>query len=443
MFEGISEKLNSTLKKIRGYGKLSESNIQDALREVRLGLLEADVNFKVVKDFIDSVRKRALGQEVIESLSPGQQFIKIVYEELVRTLGEKSSELDLKATPPIGIMLAGLQGSGKTTTAAKLAKYLKQNRRNPFLVPADVYRPAAVEQLRVLAEQVEVGAYDTEPGKDPVEICKDAMSTATYGGYDVVIMDTAGRLHVDEELMNELRMIKAEVNPHEILLIVDAMTGQDAVNVSTSFNEALDIDGVILTKMDGDARGGAALSIKAVTGKPIKFFGIGEKLDALEVFHPERIASRILGMGDVLTFIEKAQTAFEEKQAEEMAKKLLRKEFSLEDFKEAMLAMRKLGSIESMAEMIPGMKQVAKNPKALESAEKEIKKTIAIINSMTMRERKNHIILNGSRRRRIAKGSGTRVEDVNRMIKNYIQMREMMKNMGKMGKLAKRMMRFM
>jgi signal recognition particle subunit SRP54 len=443
MFEGISEKLNSTLKKIRGYGKLSESNIQDALREVRLGLLEADVNFKVVKDFIDSVRKRALGQEVIESLSPGQQFIKIVYEELVRTLGEKSSELDLKATPPIGIMLAGLQGSGKTTTAAKLAKYLKQNRRNPFLVPADVYRPAAVEQLRVLAEQVEVGAYDTEPGKDPVEICKDAMSTATYGGYDVVIMDTAGRLHIDEELMNELRMIKAEVNPHEILLIVDAMTGQDAVNVSTSFNEALDIDGVILTKMDGDARGGAALSIKAVTGKPIKFFGIGEKLDALEVFHPERIASRILGMGDVLTFIEKAQTAFEEKQAEEMAKKLLRKEFSLEDFKEAMLAMRKLGSIESMAEMIPGMKQVAKNPKALESAEKEIKKTIAIINSMTMRERKNHIILNGSRRRRIAKGSGTRVEDVNRMIKNYIQMRDMMKNMGKMGKLAKRMMRFM
>jgi signal recognition particle subunit SRP54 len=410
---------------------------------VRLSLLEADVNFKVVKDFVDSVRKRALGQEVIESLSPGQQFIKIVYEELVRTLGEKSSELDLKATPPVGIMLAGLQGSGKTTTAAKLAKYLKQNKRNPYLVPADIYRPAAVEQLRVLSEQVEVGVYDTEPGKDPVEICKDAMSAAIYGGYDVVIMDTAGRLHIDEELMNELRMIKAEINPHEILLVVDAMTGQDAVNVSTSFNEALDIDGVILTKMDGDARGGAALSIKAVTGKPIKFFGIGEKLDALEVFHPERIASRILGMGDVLTFIEKAQTAFEEKQAEEMAKKLLKKEFSLEDFREAMLAMRKMGSLESMAEMIPGMKQVAKNPKALESAEKEIKKTIAIINSMTRGERKNHTILNGSRRRRIAKGSGTKVEDVNRMIKNYVQMRDMMKNMGKMGKLAKRMMKFM
>lgn len=443
MFEGISEKLNSTLKKIRGYGRLSESNIQDALREVRLSLLEADVNFKVVKDFVDSVRRRALGHEVIESLSPGQQFIKIVYEELVRTLGEKSSELDLRATPPIGIMLAGLQGSGKTTTAAKLARYLKQNKRNPYLVPADIYRPAAVEQLRVLAEQVEVGVYDTEPGKDPVEICKDAMSAAVYGGYDVVIMDTAGRLHIDEELMNELRMIKAEINPHEILLVVDAMTGQDAVNVSNSFNEALDIDGVILTKMDGDARGGAALSIKAVTGKPIKFFGIGEKLDALEVFHPERIASRILGMGDVLTFIEKAQTAFEEKQAEEMAKKLLKKEFSLEDFREAMVAMRKMGSLESMVEMIPGMKQVTKNPKALEAAEKEIKKTIAMINSMTKEERKNHTILNGSRRRRIAKGSGTKVEDVNRMIKNYVQMRDMMKNMGKMGKLAKRMMKFM
>jgi signal recognition particle subunit SRP54 len=443
MFEGISEKLNSTLKKIRGYGRLSESNIQDALREVRLSLLEADVNFKVVKDFVDSVRKRALGHEIIESLSPGQQFIKIVYEELVRTLGEKSSELDLKATPPIGIMLAGLQGSGKTTTAAKLAKYLKQNKRNPYLVPADIYRPAAVEQLRVLAEQIEVGVYDTKPGKDPVEICKDAMSAAVYGGYDVVIMDTAGRLHIDEELMNELRMIKAGINPHEILLVVDAMTGQDAVNVSNSFNEALDIDGVILTKMDGDARGGAALSIKAVTGKPIKFFGIGEKLDALEVFHPERIASRILGMGDVLTFIERAQTAFEEKQAEEMAKKLLKKEFSLEDFREAMVAMRKMGSLESMVEMIPGMKQVTKNPKALEAAEKEIKKTIAMINSMTKEERKNHTILNGSRRRRIAKGSGTKVEDVNRMIKNYVQMRDMMKNMGKMGKLAKRMMKFM
>ena len=444
MFEGISEKLSSTLKKIRGFGKLSENNIQDALREVRLILLEADVNFKVVKDFIESVKNRALGQEVIESLTPGQQFIKIVHEELVRILGEESSDLDLRASPPVAIMLVGLQGSGKTTTAAKLAKLLKENlKRKPYLVPADVYRPAAIEQLKVLAQTIGVGVYDSQQGDNPVDICKDAVSSATYSSYDVVIIDTAGRLHIDEELMDELRRIKAEINPHEILLVADAMTGQDAVNVSTSFNEALDIDGIILTKMDGDARGGAALSIKAVTGKPIKFFGVGEKLEALEVFYPERIASRIIGMGDVLTFIEKAQVAFEEKKAEEMAKKLLKNEFSLEDFREAMIAIRKMGTLDSMTEMIPGMKQIAKNPKALEMAEKEIKKTIAIIDSMTLKERRSHTILNGSRRKRIAKGSGTKVEDTNRVIKNYVQMRDMMKNMGKMGKLAKRMMRYM
>ncbi|HSE83949.1 MAG TPA: signal recognition particle protein [Thermodesulfobacteriota bacterium] len=444
MFEGISEKLNTTLKKVRGYGKLSENNIQDALREVRLSLLEADVNFKVVKDFIESVKQRSLGQEVSASLSPGQQFIKIVYEELVKILGEESAELDLHAAPPVGVMLVGLQGSGKTTTAAKLAKLIKEkHRRKPYLVPADVYRPAAIEQLKVLADQVEAGCYDTQPGRSPVDICRDAIKAALYEGYDVVILDTAGRLHIDSELMDELRMIKAEVNPHEILLVADAMTGQDAVNVSTSFNEALDVDGVILTKMEGDARGGATLSIKAVTGKPIKFLGIGEKLDAIEVFHPERVASRILGMGDILTFIEKAQTAFEERKAEEMAKKLLKKEFSLEDFKEAMLAMNKMGSLDSMTEMVPGMKQLSKNPKAMEMAEKEIKKTIAIINSMTVKERRNHTILNGSRRKRIAKGSGTKVEDVNRVIKNYVQMQNIMKNMGNIGKLAKRMMKFM
>ncbi len=444
MFEGISEKLSSTLKKIRGYGKLSENNIQDALREVRLSLLEADVNFKVVKDFIEAVKNRALGQEVIESLTPGQQFIKIVHEELVRILGEESSDLDLRATPPVAIMLVGLQGSGKTTTAAKLAKLLKENlKRKPYLVPADVYRPAAIEQLKVLAETIGVGVHDSQQGNNPVDICKDAVSSAIYGSYDVAIIDTAGRLHIDEELMDELRRIKAEINPHEILLVADAMTGQDAVNVSTSFNEALDIDGIILTKMDGDARGGAALSIKAVTGKPIKFFGVGEKLEALEVFYPDRIASRIIGMGDVLTFIEKAQVAFEEKKAEEMAKKLLKNEFLLEDFREAMIAIRKMGTLDSMTEMIPGMKQIAKNPKALEMAEKEIKKTIAIIDSMTLKERRSHTILNGSRRKRIAKGSGTKVEDINRVIKNYVQMRDMMKNMGKMGKLTKRMMRYM
>ncbi|HEX9830473.1 MAG TPA: signal recognition particle protein, partial [Thermodesulfobacteriota bacterium] len=425
-------------------GKVSEDNVQDALREVRLSLLEADVNFKVVRDFVESVKNRAMGQEVAQSLTPGQQFVKIVYEELVRILGEKSSELSLKATPPVGIMLVGLQGSGKTTTAAKLAKTLKeQYKRKPYLVPADVYRPAAIDQLKVLAGQVGVDVYDTQPGRDPVDISKDAHSVARYEGYDVLIIDTAGRLHIDEELMDELRRIKTEVKPHEILLVADAMTGQDAVNVSTSFNDALDIDGIILTKMDGDARGGAALSVKAVTGKSIKFFGTGEKLDALEIFHPERIASRILGMGDVLTLIEKAQSAFEEKKAEEMAKKLLKNEFSLVDFREAMLAMRKLGSIESMSEMIPGMKDIAKNPKAIDMAEKEMRRTIAVIDSMTKKERKNHTILNGGRRKRIAKGSGTRVEDVNRVIKNYIQMRDMMKNMGKMGKLAKKMMRFM
>ncbi len=443
MFEGISEKLNSTLKRVRGYGKLSESNIQDALREVRLSLLEADVNFKVVREFVESVKIRSLGQEVMGSLSPGQQFVKIVHEELIKVLGDESSELDLKSTPPVAIMLVGLQGSGKTTSASKLAKHLKDNlKRNPYLVPADVYRPAAIEQLKVLAKQVGAGIYDTKPGQKPLEICKKALEEAKLGGYDTLIIDTAGRLHIDEELMEELRTIKSELDPHQVLLVADAMTGQDAVNVSSSFNEALDIDGVVLTKMDGDARGGAALSIKSVTGKPIKFFGTGEKLEALEVFHPDRIASRILGMGDVLTFIEKAQAAFEDKQAEEMAKKLLKKEFSLADFRDAMLAMRKLGSLDSMTQMIPGMKQIANNPRALDMAEKEIKKTIAIINSMTVRERANHTLLNSSRRKRIAGGSGTRVEDINRMIKNYMQMKNMMKNMGKMGKIAKRMMKF-
>lgn len=443
MFEGISEKLNSTLKRVRGYGKLSESNIQDALREVRLSLLEADVNFKVVREFVESVKTRSLGQEVMGSLSPGQQFVKIVHEELIKVLGDESSELDLKSTPPVAIMLVGLQGSGKTTSASKLAKHLKDNlKRNPYLVPADVYRPAAIEQLKVLAKQVGAGIYDTKPGQKPLEICKKALEEAKLGGYDTLIIDTAGRLHIDEELMEELRTIKSELDPHQVLLVADAMTGQDAVNVSSSFNEALDIDGVVLTKMDGDARGGAALSIKSVTGKPIKFFGTGEKLEALEVFHPDRIASRILGMGDVLTFIEKTQAAFEDKQAEEMAKKLLKKEFSLADFRDAMLAMRKLGSLDSMTQMIPGMKQIANNPRALDMAEKEIKKTIAIINSMTVRERANHTLLNSSRRKRIAGGSGTRVEDINRMIKNYMQMKNMMKNMGKMGKIAKRMMKF-
>jgi signal recognition particle subunit SRP54 len=444
MFEGISEKLNKTLKKIRGYGKLSDDNIQESLREVRLSLLEADVNFKVVRDFIESVKQRAMGSEVAESLSPGQQFVKIVHEELIKILGEKNSELNLNAAPPVVIMLVGLQGSGKTTSSSKLATYLVNTlKRNPLLVPADVYRPAAIEQLKVLGESIDVPVYDTQPGSDPVDICNEAKRHAELNGHDTLIIDTAGRLHIDLELMDELISIKNSVNPHEILLVADAMTGQDAVNVSESFNEAIDIDGVVLTKMDGDARGGAALSIKSVTGKPIKFFGTGEKLDALEVFHPDRIASRILGMGDVLTLIEKAQDVFEEKQAEKMAKKILKKQFSLEDFKESILAMNKLGPLENISDMIPGMKNVSKNANAMQLAENELKKSIAIINSMTPKERKNHTLLNGSRRKRIARGSGTRVEDVNKMIKNFMQMQKMMKNMGKMGKLANKMMKYM
>ena len=443
MFEGISEKLGKSLKEIRGKARLSEDNIKDTLRNVRLNLLEADVNFQVVKDFIDSVRERSLGTEVSESLSPGQQFVKIVHEELLKVLGSEDTEVDLHHSPPVVFMLVGLQGSGKTTTIAKLAKYLNEkHKRNPYLVPADIYRPAAIDQLKVLGQSLGFGVYDSTPDMKPVDICNNAYDHAVSNGYDVLLIDTAGRLHIDEELMNELVELKSSLNPHNIYLVADAMTGQDAVNVSSSFNDTLDITGVVLTKMDGDARGGAAMSIKAVTGRPIVFFGTGEKLDALEVFHPDRIASRILGMGDVLTFIEKAQGAFEEKKAEKMAKKLLKNRFSLEDFQESMLAMKKMGSLEEMAGMVPGIKDLAKNPKAMNMAEKEIGKTISIINSMTKKERKDHTIINGSRRKRIANGSGTSVPEVNRMMKNYAQMRKMMKNMGKMGKLAQRLMRF-
>jgi len=362
MFEGISEKLNTTLKQIRGNARLSDDNIKDTLRDVRLNLLEADVNFQVVKDFIDSVRERSLGKDVNESLNPGQQFVKIVSEELVKVLGEESTGVDLHHSPPVVFMLVGLQGSGKTTTIAKLAKYLNENhKRNPYLVPADIYRPAAIAQLKVLGQSLGFGVYESTPDMKPVDICNNAYDHAVSNGYDVLLIDTAGRLHIDQELMNELVELKSSLNPHNIYLVADAMTGQDAVNVSSSFNDTLDITGVVLTKMDGDARGGAALSIKAVTGKPIIFFGTGEKLDALEVFHPDRIASRILGMGDVLTFIEKAQTAFEGKKAETMAKKLLKNRFSLEDFKESMLAMKKMGSLENMAEMVPGNNSIRKN----------------------------------------------------------------------------------
>lgn len=443
MFEGISEKLGSTLKRIGGYGKLSEKNIEDALREVRLNLLEADVNFRVVREFVGLVKQRALGREVEKSLNPGQQFVKIVKEELTRVLGGTSEPLGVNVAPPLVIMLVGLQGSGKTTTASKLARFLAERHgKNPVLVPADVYRPAAVDQLRILGENLGIRVHDTAPGSDPVAVCEEAVSRCSGEGNDVAIIDTAGRLHLDEELMDELGRIKEKVNPHEILLVADAMTGQDAVTVSEGFNDKLDIDGVVLTKMDADARGGAALSIKATTGKPIKFFGTGEKSDALEVFHPERIASRILGMGDVLSLIEKAETAFEEEKTKKLAERIAKKQFSLEDYRESMAAMNKLGPLENIAGMVPGMKKMADSPGAMEAARKEIGRSLAIIGSMTPEERKNHAILNGSRRKRIARGSGTRVQDVNRTIKNYIQMRNMMKNMGKMGKIAKRMMNF-
>lgn len=443
MFEGISEKFNTTLKRVRGRANLSEENINETLREVRLNLLEADVNFNVVKDFIGSIKERSLGKEVSESLSPGQQFVEIVHEELINVLGKNSSEVDLHDTPPVIFMLVGLQGSGKTTSVVKLAKYLKGNhKRNPYLVPADVYRPAAIEQLKILGETHGFGVFNSNTSMSPVDICEQANRKAISEGYDVIILDTAGRLHIDEELMDELIVIRSRLNPHNVYLVADAMTGQDAVNVSSSFNEALDINGVVLTKMDGDARGGAAMSMKAVTGKPIMFFGTGEKIDALEIFHPDRIASRILGMGDVLSFIEKAQTAFEDKKTEAMTKRLLKNRFTLEDFKESMLAMKKIGSLESMTEMVPGIKNIAKNPKMLDMAEKEIEKTIIIINSMTRKEKRDHTIINGSRRKRVARGSGTNVAEVNRVIKNYAQMRKMMKNMGKMGKLARRLMKF-
>ncbi len=444
MFEGISEKLNKTLKKVRGYGKLSEDNIQDSLREIRLSLLEADVNFAVTREFINSVKERAVGSEVADSLTPGQQFVKIVHQELIKVLGESSSEINLSAAPPVVIMLIGLQGSGKTTSSSKLARYLAESKkRKPLLVPADVYRPAAIEQLKVLGGSIDVPVFDTSPGADPVDICLSARKSAEQNGNDVMIIDTAGRLHIDQELMNELINIKSSIDPSEILLVADAMTGQDAVNTSKSFNESLQIDGVILTKMDGDARGGAALSIKAVTGSPVKFFGTGEKLDALEVFHPDRIASRILGMGDVLTLIEKTQNVFEEKKAEQMAKKIQKKQFSLEDFKESIVAMNKLGSLENITSMLPLKNNATIDPRMMKTAENDLKKYIAIINSMTFKERKNHTILNGKRRQRIAKGSGTRVQDVNKLIKNYMQMQKMMKNMGRTGKLAKKFMKYM
>lgn len=429
MFENLTDRLQKVFKDLRGYGKLTPENIAEAMRQVRLALLEADVNYRVVKEFIASISERAVGQDVLESLTPGQQVIKIVHQELVELLGGQTEQLKLDGRQPVVIMLAGLQGSGKTTTAAKLARLLKNKGRRPYLVPADVYRPAAIDQLTILGESIGVEVHPSDPGQNPVNICRNALIAADEKDLNTVIIDTAGRLHIDRELMEELRRIKEQIDPAEILFVADAMTGQDAVTVAEKFKNDLDLTGVVLTKMEGDARGGAALSIKKVTDRPIKFVGVGEAMDALEVFHPDRLASRILGMGDVLSLIEKAEAVVDKKKAEKLAKKFKKNEFSLEDFRDQIQQIKKMGSLEQIMGMIPGlnkMKQVQNMPTPDDS---ELVRTEAIINSMTPVERRNYQIINASRRQRIAMGSGTSVQDVNRVIKSYAQMLKMMKKM--------------
>ena len=432
MFDNLSDKLDGVFRKLKGHGKLTEKNIEDGLKEVRMALLEADVHFRVVKKLIADIKGRALGQEVLASLTPGQQVIKIVNDELTTLMGTQHQALDLSGPAPVSMMLVGLQGSGKTTTTGKLAVYLRKEGRRPYLVPADVYRPAAIDQLKKLGRQLSVPVFDSTPEMDPVEICTRARVAAHQAACDTVLIDTAGRLHVDESLMEELERIRDGVKPSEILLVADAMTGQDAVNISKSFDERLEIGGVVLTKIDGDARGGAALSIRAVTGKPIKFVGVGEKLSDLEPFHPDRMASSILGMGDVLTLIEKAQSMVDEKKAAELEKKLRKSQFTLEDFRDQLVQVRKMGSLTDIMKMIPGMGK-SKQMKNLDVDDRELIRVEAIINSMTAKERRNHAIINGSRRKRIAKGSGTSVQDINRLLKNYTQVMKIMKKINKGG----------
>jgi signal recognition particle subunit SRP54 len=433
MFESLTEKLELTFKRLRGQGKISEKNIDDALRDVRLALLEADVHVKVVKNFLDSVKAKSLGQEVLQSLTPEQQFLKIVRDELTGLLGGEHRTLDLKAAPPVVIMLVGLQGSGKTTTVAKLARHLKRDqKRTPYLVPADVYRPAAIEQLKILGQEIDLPVYDSNPQSSPIAICQQALDEAKRRFCDLLLIDTAGRLHIDEELMQELKLIKGAVNPHQILFVADAMTGQDAVNQALGFDQQLGLSGVVLTKLDGDARGGAALSIREMVGKPILFAGIGEKLDALEPFYPDRLASRILGMGDVLSLIDKVHQNFEQKEAERLQKVIQKQQFTLEEFQIQLQQIKKMGSMGSLLELIPGGKKLASQVDA-EKAEKELKRVEAIINSMTLQERRSPGILNGSRRRRIAQGSGTSVTDVNRLMKQFLEMKKMMQRVSKGG----------
>lgn len=439
VFQSLAEKLQATFSKLKGKGKLTEKDVKLALKEVKMALLEADVNFKVVKDFVSRIEERAIGHEVMESLSPGQQVIKIVNDELTQLMGGVQSKLTLSSKPPTVILMVGLQGAGKTTTCGKLAKLLEQQGRRPLLVACDVYRPAAIKQLQVLGERLDVPVFTMGNQMDPVDIAKGAISYAQTQGRDYVIVDTAGRLHINEELMGELKEIKSSIKPHEILLVVDAMTGQDAVTVAEAFDQALGVDGVVLTKMDGDARGGAALSIRAVTGKPIKFTGQGEKLDALEPFYPDRMASRILGMGDVLSLIEKAQQTIDAQKAKELEEKLRKSEFTFEDFLEQMQQVKKMGPLDQLMGMIPGMGKV-KNMKDMQIDDKAFDHVVAIINSMTKEERRRPEIINGSRRKRIAKGSGTSVQEVNRLLKQFDQTRAMIKrltSMQKSGKMGK------
>jgi len=433
MFESLTEKLELTFKKLRGQGKISEKNIDDALREVRLALLEADVHVNVVKTFLDTVKAKSLGQEVLTSLTPEQQFIKIVRDEMTELLGGEYRELDLKTAPPVVIMLVGLQGSGKTTSLAKLARYLKKDKkRSPYLVSADVYRPAAIEQLKVLGREIDLPVHDSDPNLAPVVLCQQALDAAKKRFCDVLLIDTAGRLHIDDELMQELTAIKAAVRPHQILFVADAMTGQDAVNQALGFDGKLNLTGIILTKLDGDARGGAALSIRHMVGKPILFSGIGEKLEALDTFYPDRLASRILGMGDVLSLIDRVQQTVEQKEAEKLQKAFLKQQFTLEEFQTQLQQIKRMGSMGSLLEMIPGGKKLASQVDA-DQAESELKRVDAIINSMTPQERRDPAILNGSRRRRIATGSGTTVTDVNRLMKQFMEMKKMMQRVSKMG----------
>lgn len=429
--DGLSERLQDAFAKLKGKGKISEQDIKDVLREVRVALLEADVNYKVVKSFVGNIKDRAMGADVMESLTPGQQVVKIVHDELTQLMGGEAKKIEISSKPPTIIMMVGLQGSGKTTSTGKLARYLKEKmHKRPLLAACDVYRPAAIQQLKVLGQQLDIPVFEQGSDRSPVDIASDAVAHAKAHGNDVVIIDTAGRLHIDEVLMQELVAIKEAVTPTEILLVVDAMTGQDAVNVAEHFNDNLDITGIVLTKLDGDTRGGAALSVKSVTGKPIKFTGQGEKLDALEPFHPDRMASRILGMGDILTLIEKAEAEFDQKQAAELQEKIKTQSFNLEDYLAQMDQLQGMGDIESMLSMIPGVsKKMLKNVK-LDA--KDMDHTRAIILSMTPEERQNTKIINGSRRKRIAAGCGLKVQDVNRLIKQFEQSQTFMKQFGAM-----------